>query len=234
MQIQVNSYFSGAGLMDQGLLNAGIEINQAFELDKHACKTYRKNIGDHVKHCDLTEELVIGQADCHGMVFTYPCTKYSAIADIHDTRTGDELFLHSLRHIAIADPDFYVVENVKGMRAFPVVMETMTKLANYYINVFCPVKSSLWLPQERDRLIIIGTKKPFTVRPPENTKRVSLAEIIEADPDVPQEHCTAIYQRMDPSSKYRDLPITPPQDKAPELIAGTNAALAKLTIRGDE
>ena len=97
--ITVNSYFCGAGLMDIGLMSAGLTINQAFELDPDACATYRHNLGSHVVQCDLTKQLVLEQDTCDGMVFTYPCTKYSSIADIHGTRTGDELFLHALRHL---------------------------------------------------------------------------------------------------------------------------------------
>lgn len=216
--ITVNSYFSGAGLMDIGLLNAGLSINAAFELDQEACKTYRANLGDHMNSCDITQELVCPQTDCDVMAFTYPCTKYSSIADIHGTRTGDELFLHALRHIAIKRPEAYIVENVPGMRAFPVVMETMTKLPEYYVQVFCPVKAETWLPQKRSRLIIVATKKPFSIRPPENTKPVPLKQIIEKDPDVriPK----AVAARM--NGVYRDLPIiSDPEagDIAPTCVA---------------
>ncbi|MGO2345664.1 MAG: DNA cytosine methyltransferase, partial [Providencia sp.] len=125
--------------MDIGLLQAGLKIGQAFELDKSACKTYKHNLGNHVKECDIAQELVLEQGSCDGMIFTYPCTKYSTIGDIHGVRTGDDLFLHALRHLAIARPEFYVVENVPGMKAFPVVMEAMQKMPDYYVNVFCPI-----------------------------------------------------------------------------------------------
>lgn len=65
--IDVNSYFVGAGLMDLGLSNAGININQAFELDRDAVKTYRYNLGDHIKQCDLTEELDYFRSILHGL-----------------------------------------------------------------------------------------------------------------------------------------------------------------------
>lgn len=55
------------------------------------------------------------------MVATYPRTKYSPIGDIHGVRTGDDLFLHFFRHVAIRRPELYVVENVPGMKKFPVV-----------------------------------------------------------------------------------------------------------------
>jgi len=216
--ISVNSYFSGAGLMDVGLQRAGIHINQAFELDSDACKTYSHNLGDHVKLCDISDELVLEQDSCDGMVFTYPCTKYSTIADIHNVRTGDELFLHALRHLAIARPEFYVIENVPGMRAFPVVMEAMTKMPDYYIQVFCPIKTEHWLPQKRNRLIIIGTRRSFNIRPPANTKAVQLADILEKDPQVTLPK--AIRARM--MGEYRDLPIISDPEKgdfAPTCVA---------------
>ncbi|MCF6442014.1 DNA cytosine methyltransferase [Pseudoalteromonas luteoviolacea] len=218
MNISVNSYFCGAGLFDSGLLDAGININQAFELDKEAVKTYEHNFGDHIKHCDIAEELVLEQDTCHGMVFTYPCTKYSTIADIHGTRTGDELFLHALRHLAIARPEFYVVENVPGMRAFPLVMEAMTKMPDYYVQVFCPIKATTWLPQRRDRLIIVGTRRSFSIRPPANTKQLPLSAVLESDPQVTLPK--AITARM--NGEYRDLPIISDPDKgdiAPTCVA---------------
>jgi len=216
--IQVNSYFSGAGLLDIGLMDAGLNINQAFELDADACKTYRHNIGSHIKQCDIADELVLEQDSCDVMAFTYPCTKYSPIADITGTRTGDELFLHALRHLAIARPDVYIVENVPGMRAFPVVMEAMTRMPDYYVNTFCPIQAETWLPQRRDRLIIIGSKKPFAFRPPEKVKPISLKSILEDNPIVTRPK--AIKERM--NGVYRDLPIISDPDKgdiAPTCVA---------------
>jgi DNA (cytosine-5)-methyltransferase 1 len=216
--ISINSYFSGAGLMDVGLLNAGLHINQAFEMDADACKTYRHNIGAHVSECDITQQLVLDQDDCDGMIFTYPCTKYSRIADIHSTRTGDEMFLHALRHLAIKKPEFYAVENVPGMRAFPIVMEAMTQLPDYYVQTFCPIRSCTWLPQRRDRLIIVGTRRSFNLRAPENTRQTKLSKVLEDAPRITLPK--AIKARME--GKYRDLPIISDPEKndiAPTCVA---------------
>lgn len=190
--------------MDIGLLQAGLNIAQSFELDPDACRTYRHNLGDHIKQCDLTQELVKEQAIADVHCFTYPCSKYSTIAEISGSRTGDDLFLHALRHLAVASPEAFVVENVPGMRAFPVVMECMTQLANYYTQVFCPIKAETWLPQKRDRLIIIATKRPFAFRPPDpDHKPVTLLSVLEENPRIT--YPKAIFERM--SGKYRDKPI---------------------------
>lgn len=189
--------------MDIGLIESGLKINQSFELDSACCKVQRENLGGDVVECDISQKLALDEQDCDAMVFTYPCTKYSRIADIHGVRTGDELFLHALRHMAIKRPEMYVVENVPGMKAFPVVMEAMTKMPDYYVQTFCPIKSCTWLPQRRDRLIIIGSKKHFSWRPPEHNKPLPLSAIVESEPRVTLP--SAIKARM--GGKYRDLPI---------------------------
>ena len=67
-------------------------------------------------------------------------------------------------------------------------------------------------------LIIIGTKRGFTVRPPENSRRITLSEILEDEPDVTLP--SAIANRM--NGAYRDLPIISDPDKgdiAPTCVA---------------
>ena len=149
---------------------------------------------------------------------TYPCTKYSPIADIHGVRTGDDLFLHFFRHVAIRRPELYVVENVPGMKKFPVVMEAMTKLPDYYVHVACPVKTSTWLPQKRDRLIIIGSRRNFAWREPTAKRATTLAEILDPEPTphIPDD----VNRRL--AGKYRDRPIiSDPKrgDIAPTCVA---------------
>ena len=152
------------------------------------------------------------------MVATYPCTRYSPIADIHGVRTGDDLFLHFFRHVAIRRPELYVVENVPGMKKFPVVMEAMTKLPDYYVHVACPVRTSIWLPQKRDRLIIIGSRRKFEWRAPQAKRAVTLAEILEPEPTphIPD------YVNRRLAGEYRDRPIiSDPKrgDIAPTCVA---------------
>jgi DNA (cytosine-5)-methyltransferase 1 len=145
--ILTNTYFSGAGLMDVGLQAGGLTLQQSFEIEAVCCDTLQRNFSHEVVQCDITKKLVQAEKECQVMVATYPCTKDSPIADIHGGRTGDDLFLHFFRHVAIRRPELSVVENVPGMKKFPVVMEAMTKLPEYYVLVACPVKSSTWLPQ---------------------------------------------------------------------------------------
>lgn len=216
--ILTNTYFSGAGLMDIGLNAGGLTLQQSFEIDTICCETMRQNFSHEVVQCDITKKLVLADKDCHVMVATYPCTKYSPIGDIHGVRTGDDLFLHFFRHVAIRRPELYVVENVPGMKKFPVVMEAMTKLPEYYVHVACPVKTSTWLPQKRDRLIIIGSRRNFAWQEPTAKRAVPLAEILEPEPTphIPD------YVNRRLAGRYRDKPIiSDPKrgDIAPTCVA---------------
>lgn len=216
--ITAKSYFSGAGGMDLGMIEAGINILESFEIDKKCCQTLRKNFQHRVNETDITQITVLDQQDADVYIGTFPCTKYSAIADIHGTRTGDDLFLHFFRHIALAQPEMYVVENVPGMLKFKVVMEALTQLPDYYVRIECPIDANMWLPQNRKRLILIGSKKSFTNFDYPSQNPLRLKDIIEKDAeiDIPQ----YVLNRI--NGNYRDKPIISDPDNgdfAPTCVA---------------
>ncbi len=216
--ITAKSYFSGAGGMDLGILESGIELLESFEIDEKCCKTLSMNFKHKVNQSDITKLTVLDQQDADVYIGTFPCTKYSTIADIHGTRTGDDLFLHFFRHIALAKPEMYIVENVPGMKKFRVVMEALTKLPDYYVRVECPINAKMWLPQERKRLILIGSRKPFTDFEYPNANPLRLKDIIENNPeiDIPE----YVWRRLE--GCYRDKPIISDpflDDIAPTCVA---------------
>ena len=220
--ITAKGYCSGAGGMEIGAMLAGITVIQSLDIDPKSIACLRNNpkyFSHNILEKDIKDILVKSQPETDIVFCTYPCTKYSTIADIHGCRTGDDLFLHCFRHIAIEKPEMYVIENVPGMKKFPVVMEAMTRLPDYYVNVFCPIKTTNWLPQERDRLILIGTRKPFYIMDPSYSKRKRMKDIIEKEPeyDMPDYVLSRI------AGKYRDKPIiVDPSD--PSAVAPTCVA----------
>lgn len=218
LMLKAKSYFSGAGGMDLGLADAGVDVIEHFEIDSKCCQTLRNNLSGKVNECDISKITVLDQQDADVYVGTFPCTRYSTIADISGTRTGDDLFLHFFRHVALARPEMYIVENVPGMKKFRVVMEALTKLPEYYVRVECPVNANMWLPQERKRLILIGSKKPFTNLEYPTGHPMKLKDIIEKDAtvDIPN------YALARLNGKYRDKPIISNpdyDDVAPTCVA---------------
>src|SRR5204863_6914628 len=107
-----------------------------------------------------------------------------------------------------------------GMKYFKVVMEAMTQLPGYYVNVFCPLDAKLWLPQSRQRLIIVGTKRPFNItEPSQSILRPTIKNIIEKDVNIVVNE--SVIARI--KGQYRDLPIiVDPEDNnsiAPTCVA---------------
>lgn len=209
--------------MEIGLMQAGIKMIQSLDLDPEATRCMKQNshyFSHPILTADIKDKTVLEQPSSDIIVGTYPCTKYSAIADIHGTRTGGDLFLHFFRHIAIEQPELYIVENVPGMKKFKVVMEAMTKLPDYYVHIFCPVDAANWLPQRRKRLILFGSRKRFTVTAPQlSHKRPLLKDILEKNPPVKMPDY--VLNRI--NGKYRDLPIivdpTQSESLAPTCVA---------------
>jgi DNA (cytosine-5)-methyltransferase 1 len=118
------------------------------------------------------------------------------------------------------------------MKKFKVVMEAMTKLPDYYVNVFCPVDALNWLPQSRKRLILIGTRKPFNIEAPKpESNRPKLKYLLEDDPIV--EIPDYVISRI--NGKYRDLPIIIDPEKtdaiAPTCVAHYSKDLSTRLIK---
>lgn len=216
--ITAKSYFSGAGGMDLGIVESGIELLESFEIDEKCCKTLSMNFTHKINQSDISKLTVLDQQHADVYIGTFPCTRYSTIADINGTRTGDDLFLHFFRHIALARPEMYVIENVPGMKKFRVVMEALTKLPDYYVRVECPINANIWLPQDRKRLILFGSRKPFTNLCYPESKPLHLKDIIEKNPDI--EIPEYVRHRLD--GIYRDKPIVSDPcnyDVAPACLA---------------
>lgn len=232
--ITAKGYFSGCGGMELGVQQAGINIIQSLDIDSEATDCMKANnhyFNHSILNQDIKELTVLSQNKTDIILGTYPCTKYSAIADIHGTRTGDDLFLHFFRHVAIEQPEMYIVENVPGMKKFKVVMEAMTKLPDYYVNIFCPVDAANWLPQRRKRLILIGTRKPAFISPPACIRKIRLIDIVEKNAEVNMPDY--VVSRI--KGKYRDKPIivdpAEPGAIAPTCVAHYSKDLGTRLIR---
>ncbi len=94
---KAKGYFSRCGGMELGLMQAGVNVIQSLDLDKEATKCMERNnhyFSHSILNVDIKDKTVLEQPKSDIIVGTYPCTKYSTIADIHGTRTGDDLFLH--------------------------------------------------------------------------------------------------------------------------------------------
>lgn len=198
-------FFCGAGLALIGLERGGCHMVESNEIDATCCATLRRNFRHKVNEGDIRQKLVHdGGPEADFYLFTWPCDRYAGIAALHDCLTGDDLYLHAYRHVALRPPEVFVAENVPGMLKFPVVMELLTRLPGYHVTVFDSVPADYWLPQRRDRVIIYASRRPFAwTAPRRSARRPNLQQILERDPEVSIP--PYVYKRL--RGGYRDLPI---------------------------
>lgn len=220
------SFFSGAGGLDLGMTLSGVQVLKSLDLDPKASKCMSDNshyFPHEVINGNIEEQMALENSIGTDIILgTWPCKKYSTTANVHGTRTGDHLYLHFFRMLALKQPEMYVVENVPGMKKFKIVMEAISKMPGYYMNIFCPLKTDTWLPQTRDRLILIGTKKPFSISEPSRLKnRPKIKDILEKNPD--PHYPDYVTNRLLGKGGYRDRPIivdpSNPDSLAPTCVA---------------
>jgi DNA (cytosine-5)-methyltransferase 1 len=177
----VVSLFSGCGGMDLGFKGGFTVLGRRYakhpfkliwanELNEAACRTYRKNIGKHVRQGDIWTMLDDLPTEADIVIGGFPCQDISVNgkgAGIQGKRSG--LYRAMVETIARLKPKIFVAENVKGLlmkhhaEALHQVL-TDFKALGYDVSYELYHAADYGVPQTRERVIIVGTLpdvKPF-------------------------------------------------------------------------
>ena len=177
--------FSGIGGFRLAFESVGATCVFSAEIDKHACETYKKNFGDYPL-CDVSKLNANDIPNFEILCAGFPCQPFSLAGErkgFDDTR--GTLFFDIERIIKEKEPKAFILENVKGLvnhdkgRTLKVILKTLKSKLNY--NVYYKVLNSkdYALPQNRERIYIIGFKN-HDVKfefPEKIDKKVDLASI---------------------------------------------------------
>lgn len=162
---RVISLFSGAGGMDLGFQRKNFEVVWANDFFKEAVESYKKNIGDHIVYGDITK------IDCSDMpddidvvIGGFPCQGFSiANSGRHENDERNFLYKEMLRVIKEKKPKVFVAENVKGILSLAKgkvikMIEKDFKQLGYKVDVRLLNAAEYGVPQQRERVIIIGNR----------------------------------------------------------------------------
>lgn len=173
---KVVSLFSGAGGMDLGFIQAGFQVIWANDFFKEAIDTYKKNIGNHIVYGDITmidSKDIPDNADV--IIGGFPCQGFS-IANIRRNMGDQRNFLYKemLRIIKDKKPKMFVAENVKGLlsmengKVFEMIKNDFRNLG-YYVESRLLNAAEYGVPQQRERVIIIGNRINNSITFPQKT-----------------------------------------------------------------
>ncbi len=176
----VLSLFSGAGGMDLGFIQQNFEIVWANDFNKDAVETYRKNIGNHIVLGDITKiksNEIAPSKRIDVLIGGFPCQGFS-IANKNRNEQDERNFLYKemLRLIKDKNPKIFVAENVKGILSLGKgkVMELIIsdfKQLGYNVEYKILNSADYGVPQQRERVIIIGSRINTKIIFPEKTHK---------------------------------------------------------------
>lgn len=192
MPKSIFSFFSGVGLLDLGFDTAGYDIVFVNEFKEEFLNAYRfarqNRIADPIygyHRCSIDDfftcsytaflqhsiYLERNAGNIIGFVGGPPCPDFS-IAGKNRGRNGENGILAQSYVNLITQflPDFFVFENVKGLvkterhRVYFDELKQQLQTAGYYISDQVLNALSFGVPQDRDRIILVGIHENFYVR----------------------------------------------------------------------
>ena len=169
------------GNLNQKYSKLPFEINYALDFDKSAVETYNSNF-EHPAVCEDIKNVEVKKLDDFDiLVGGFPCQSFSTVnpnKDTDDDRAN--LYKELVKILKEKQPKFFIAENVKGLMTLQ-KGEILKKVVAEFQSVGYNVKYKLLhsanfgIPQRRERLFIVGTRKDVDVeyKFPEDTHRES-------------------------------------------------------------
>jgi DNA (cytosine-5)-methyltransferase 1 len=171
--------FAGCGGLALGFEANGFETS-GFEMDADAARTYERNLLGKCHNVKLTPESIFPKARI--VVGGPPCQPFSVGGHqrgIEDSRDGFPTFISAIRQ---AQPEVWLFENVRGLlyRNRWYLDQVIEELEGLGYETHADLYNALdfGVPQNRERLVVFGVKKPFN--PPRGTRqRITAGDALE-------------------------------------------------------
>ena len=190
--------FAGIGGMRIALEKSGGKCVFSSEWNKFSQQTYEANFGD-VPDGDITEIKAKDIPNHDILVGGFPCQPFSiagvsskkALGRKHgfEDETQGTLFFDIVRIIGEKKPRAFLLENVKNLKGhdkgntFRVIMTKLREDLGYDVH-YKIVDASSVVPQHRERIFIVGFRKPMDFEFPKLVdKRPKLNDVLEKNVD---------------------------------------------------
>jgi len=155
------SLFSGVGGLDAGLIQRGIKIVGAWDIDEAARETYHRNFGLRPQGVDIAQLRAKMVPKCDIVLAGPPCQGFSSLARRDRGDKRNQLIVSAARLIAETKPKIFLIENVLGLLwyeggKFIRRLESILSRGGLHSAVIQVDCASLGLAQRRRRVLIVG------------------------------------------------------------------------------
>ncbi|MBO6290498.1 MAG: DNA cytosine methyltransferase [Alphaproteobacteria bacterium] len=169
--ISAISLFAGAGGLDVGFEHAGVTIKAANELNNDACNTYETNHpntklfkGNLLDYLDI----IAKYRDIDMVIGGPPCQGFSVAGKMDPSDERSKMIWYFLDVVNLLRPKVFVMENVKALASLAkwkdvkdLYLKKATSLG-YTCHYFILNASDFGVPQNRERVFFVGSKKEYT------------------------------------------------------------------------
>lgn len=194
MANKIIDLFCGCGGLSYGFEMAGFEVVLAIDMWNDAIRTYNYNHNNAVAKCidihSLTKEYLQElnkQNDIIGIIGGPPCQGFSTVGkrEINDPR--NHLYTEYCRIVETLRPDFFVIENVKGLLtlsngAFKDDIHSRFEALGYTVTHKIVNAADFGVPQNRHRVFFVGMKLTKFVFPKETGNILTCSDALSDMP----------------------------------------------------
>lgn len=180
------SLFSGAGGLDLGLAEVGIETLACVEIDRHCVSTLQRNTQAKAFAADarsLDPHAVMHSVGASRIDVLHggpPCQPFSQIGKRGGSGHKDGLLVFEfMRWVRELRPRFFIMEQVKGLLAHHDLMDALAAqsgLAGYSVQRQTVNALDFGVPQQRERVIFVGSRQGANIL--NGLKRTAFARAI--------------------------------------------------------
>lgn len=168
-KITVGSFFAGLGGICLAFKKAGYQLKWSNEIDKAACKTYRKNFDHTLIEGDICKlqptDKRLGKVDV--ITGGFPCQAFSIAGfrkGFDDERGRGKLFFEMSRFIDAYKPKALFFENVRNLqthndgKTYKAIKKELTKLGYHVCSRVLDTCEYSRVPQHRERFYMVCFK----------------------------------------------------------------------------
>ena len=171
--IQAVSLFTGAGGMDIGFEQAGVNVVMANELDKTSAQTFSSNHPEIRVIVDDINNIFSELSNYTGVDLVFggpPCQGFSVIGKMNPDDERSKLIWSFLKAVETIKPRAFIMENVKALAyisKWKDIRESFIRNANeigygcfpYLLNAV-----EYGTPQKRERVFFVGIRGDYSFR----------------------------------------------------------------------
>ena len=234
--------FAGCGGLSLGFESCGIKTI-GYELEPDYAATYRQNLGSDC-YCVRLDINQVYPADVSVVIGGPPCQPFSVGGKqlgLQDSRDGFPVFIDAIEK---TDPDIWIFENVRGLlyrniKYFDEILARLKSL-NYIVEYRLLNAVNYGVPQNRERLIVVGHRGSFHFPGEEKIKSTAGDALEELAYSIPEnakfltpsmEKYVANYEKASKCVNPRDLYLDrPARTLTCRNLAGATGDMQRLLL----